>query len=84
MALAEFEDGDEFEGIAQCVGHHDGLRFARAVGGLQQRAIGVAGLDFGIDENRHCTALDDGSNGGWKTGGYGDHFIAFVDTFVLR
>ena len=80
--LAEDEDGGEIEGIAQGVGHHDGLGFARDKSLLKMGQVSIAREGIGVQKNRDGPVLDNGGNGSGKTSGDGDDFIARADTLV--
>ena len=79
VLLAEGQGGGQIEGIAQGVGHHHGLGFARAVGRLQLIAAGIAGDGIGIDENRHRSHLHDRRHRGGEARRHCDHLIAGLE-----
>ena len=65
------------------MGDHDGAR-AFAERGFELRGIGVISGRGDVDEDRHAVVLDDGIDGGGKTRGDGDHFIAGLESALAE
>ena len=77
--LTEGQGGRQIKGIAQRMGHHHGLGFARAVGRLQLIAAGIACNRIGIDEHRNRSHLHDRRHRGGEARRHCDHLIARPD-----
>ena len=84
MFFAEGEHRAEIERIAQRVGQHDGFCFPRRESGFQLIHAGVSGRRIVVDEHGDTPVLDDGSDGGGKSGGAGDDLVSGPDALVIR
>ena len=84
MLFAEFGNGGEIEGIAERVSHEDGFGFTGFIGFFELLDAGVESDGVVVDEDRDEAILKDRRNGGWKSGGDGDDFIAGHDAVFLQ
>ena len=84
MLAAKFEHRPYVEGVAESVGDHHGLRFARDVGGLQLLNADVARDRIVVDEHGYSTQLENRRNGRRKTRSDRDHFIPVLNPFMAR
>jgi hypothetical protein len=82
VLTAELEDGSDREGIAQSVGYHDGLCFARRVCSLQLLGADVSSGRIVIDKDGDGSRLNNRRNRGRKPCGDRYNFIAELDAFV--
>ncbi len=62
---------------------HDCARL-RADGGSKTLNVDIGGLEIDVHEDRDAAVLDDGGDGGGKSGGDGDDFAAFRDAPLVQ
>src|SRR5438067_13410442 len=64
--------------------HHNSLGFSRHERFFQKVEARVEGKRVGVEKDRDGVVLDDGCDGGWKSSGAGDDFVAGTDAAIAE
>ena len=84
VLAAELENGGDREGIAQGVGDHNSLGFARRIGSLQLLGANVSSDRVVVEKDGYGSGLNDRRNRGRKPCRDCDNLVARLNAFVRR
>ena len=84
VRTAESRDALKVEGIAKSVRHHHGFCLSRNECGVELIESCVESDWIGVEKNGNGTVLHNRGDGGWKSGGAGDDFVARPDAAIAE